>query len=243
LLILDDDHNHSLSSDVYRRVVEATASCGCLPVADMPFELPFYSATATEWKRRYHDWLRDPVLQEMYKARPLFDLRPVHGRQQLWQTIETSVGDAMDKDFLYVLANDCLSSLPPMTFFQDAVVDDSGEQSAIFRLEHSALRPLVDVGRVFGMAGKNVLGTSTLERFAIARRLMPEQASIFAEASDTLRVVLWQQGRIGISQNTDGAELPPALLSRYDRQVLKSGFRSILRLFEFMADPQWLKTL
>ena len=243
LLILDDNENQSLSSDVYRRVVEASAACGYLHVVDMPFEPPFYAATATEWKQRYRNWLRDPILQEMYKARPLFDLKPVHGRQQLWQTIVTSVGEAMDRDFLYVLANDCLSSLPPLTFFQDAVVDDSGEQSAIFRLEQSALRPLVDVGRVFGMAGKSVLGTSTLERFAIARRLMPEQASIFAEASDTLRVVLWQQGRIGIRQNTAGAELPPALLSRYDRQVLKSGFRSILRLFEFMADPQWLKTL
>jgi hypothetical protein len=37
--------------------------------------------------------------------------------------------------------------------------------------------------------------------------------------------------------------LPPALLSRYDRQILKSGFRSILRLLEFTADPKWLETL
>ena len=41
-------------------------------------------------------------------------------------------------------------------------------------------------------------------------------------------------------QGTPGAELPPALLSRHDRQVLKSGFRSILRLLEFTADRSWL---
>jgi hypothetical protein len=87
------------------------------------------------------------------------------------------------------------------------------------------------------------MGSSTLERFAMARTLLPEHESIFREAAETMRIVLWQQGRIGISQGTGGAELPPALLSRYDRQILKSGFRSILRLLEFTADPKWLETL
>ena len=129
--------------------------------------------------------------------------------------------DAVDRDFLRLLANDCLASLPPLTFFQDAVVDESGERTTVFRLEHSALLPLVDVGRVFGMAAGKVLGTSTRERFATARALLPEHESIFREASETLSVVLWQQARIGISQGTGGSELPPALLSRHDRQVLE----------------------
>ena len=123
------------------------------------------------------------------------------------------------------------------------MVEESGERSAVFRLEKSALLPLVDVGRVFGMAAGKALGTSTRERLATARALLPEHESVFREASDTLSVVLWQQARIGISQGTDGAELPPALLSRHDRQVLKSGFRSILRLLEFTADWKWLEAL
>jgi CBS domain-containing protein len=149
----------------------------------------------------------------------------------------------VNPDFLQVLANDCMTSLPPLTFFHDAVVNEVGEETSVFRLERNALLPLVDVGRVFGIAAKRVLASSTLERFALARALMPEHESIFRNAAETFRIVLWQQGRIGISQGTDGAELPPALLSRFDRQILKSGFRSILRLLEFTADPKWLKTL
>ena len=99
----------------------------------------------------------------------------------------------------------------------DAVVEKSGEQASVFRLEHSALRPLVDVGRVFGMAARKVLGTSTLERFGSARTLLPEHESIFREASETLRILLWQQARIGIAQGTSGSELQPVLLSRHDR--------------------------
>jgi signal-transduction protein with cAMP-binding, CBS, and nucleotidyltransferase domain len=179
----------------------------------------------------------------MYLARPLFDLRPVHGRESLWHDVEATVVGAVDRDLLHVLANDCLASLPPLTFFQDAVVEESGEHTTVFRLEHSALQPLVDVGRVFGMAAKQVLGTSTRERFACARTLLPEHESIFRDASETLRILLWQQARIGIGQGTNGSELPPALLSRHDRHVLKSGFRSILRLIEFTGHSPWFATL
>ena len=58
-----------------------------------------------------------------------------------------------------------------------------------------------------------------------------------------MRIVLWQQGRVGISRGTNGSELPASLLSRSDRQVLKSGFRSILKLLEFAANPVWLDEL
>ena len=158
----------------------------------------------------------------------------------MWQDCQAAITDDADRDFLHVLANDCLASLPPLTFYEDDVVDSVGEHGSTFRLEHSALRPLVDVGRVFGMAAGATLGRSTLERFAAARTLLPEHERIFREAADTFRIVLWQQGRVGISQGTSGADLPPALLSRHDRQVLKSGFRSILRLLEFTADRSWL---
>ena len=113
----------------------------------------------------------------------------------------------------------------------------------MFQLQRSALGPLVDVGRVFGLDAGNVLGTSTLERFGMARRLLPDGEEIFRDAAETLRDVLWQQGRIGVSQGTDGAELPPALLSRHDRHVRKGGFRSILRLIEYTADWKWLEAV
>ena len=58
-----------------------------------------------------------------------------------------------------------------------------------------------------------------------------------------MRVVLWQQGRVGITQGTSGAELPPALLSRHDRHLLKGGFRAIHRLIEFAGHRAWIERL
>jgi CBS domain-containing protein len=242
LMIADDATDDSQCLDAYERVLEVLDSCDYLPQVDCPFEPSFYAATLTEWRKRYNDWVSDPILNQIYRARPLFDLSPIHGPQSLWHEVDATVMTAVNREFLQVLANDCLASLPPLTFFENAVIDESGEETNVFRLEHSALGPLVDVGRVFGMAARRVFGSSTLERFEIARRLMPERASIFLEAAETFRIVLWQQGRVGISQGTGGMELPPSSLGRYDRQLLRSGFRSILRLLEFTADLEWLKT-
>jgi CBS domain-containing protein len=245
VLVVDDDSATDMH-DRFARVSDALAECDYLSRVDGAFERSFPRerrvASRAEWRTRYKDWLGDPIRTEMYLARPLFDLRPVHGRQSLWRDLEAAVVAGVDRDLLQVLANDCLASLPPVTFFEDAVVEESGEHMTVFRLEHSALRPLVDVGRVFGMATGKVLGTSTRERLACARRLLPEHESVFREASDTFRILLWQQARIGIGQGTDGTELPPALLSRHDRHVLKSGFRSILRLVELTGNSAWFQT-
>jgi len=249
VLVVDDDSATDMH-DRFARVSDALAECDYLSRVDRAFERSSPRerrvASRAEWRTRYKDWLGDPVRNEMYLARPLFDLRPVYGPEQgnesFWRDLEATVVDGVDRDLLQVLANDCLASLPPLTFFEDAVVEESGEHMTVFRLEHSALRPLVDVGRVFGMATGKVLGTSTRERLACARRLLPEHESVFREASDTFRILLWQQARIGIGQGTDGTELPPALLSRHDRHVLKSGFRSILRLVELTGNSAWFQT-
>jgi len=243
LAVFEDDVPDAAVRSQYRRVLEALLECGYLPRVDLPFDADFCGASAREWKARFRAWVDDPVRQQTYRVRSLFDVRAVYGREDLWHEVRAAIAEAVDREFVHVLANDCLASLPPLTFFQNAVVDDLGEHDLTFRLEHSVLRPLVDVGRVFALAGRDAVGRSTIERFAIARGMLPEQDAIFRDAADTLRIVLWQQGRVGISQGTAGAELPAALLSRYDRQALKGGFPVIQRLLEFTADLTWLTAL
>jgi CBS domain-containing protein len=247
VVIVEDETARPELLQAWERVSQALTECDYFPRLDPSFDRAVPGsdkvASRAEWQARYRNWLGDPVRAQMHLARPLFDLRAVHGREPLWRDIEAAVAGAVDRDVLQVLANDCLASLPPLTFFEDAVVDEAGEHTAVFRLEQSALQPIVDVGRVFGLAAKKGLGASTEKRLASARTLLPEHESIFREASETLRILLWQQGRIGIAQGTSGSELPPALLSRHDRHVLKSGFRSILRLLELTGNSPWYATL
>jgi CBS domain-containing protein len=235
--------SHERAEGMLQRVVESIKECGYLPVQNQAFEPAYHAASVNVWKRRYQEWLSDPILKEIYKAPPFFDLRPIFGKDAAWDAVETAMRSGINREFLHVVANDCLSTLPPLTFFQNAVLDDAGEEVAVFRLEQTALRPLVDVGRVFGLATGTIFNSSTLERFATAAAALPAHAAIFREAAEALRIVLWQQGRAGISRSDAGSEIPPSMLGPYDRQLLKSAFRSILRLLEFTGDMEWLNTL
>jgi len=217
------------------------AECGYLAYVKPEWDDAMLCATVTTWQEQFAQWIRDPVLSNMYGARPLFDLRLAWGDMDSWQHLETSIREAIRSApyFQKLLANDCLSALPPLTFFQDQVVDESGERTGVFALEHRALAPIVDVGRVFGIAHELVLGSSSLERLELARSRTPAQANIFRAASETLGVLLYLQARTGLRLHQSGAEVLPAQLSRLDRQALKSGFRAIHNLLEIAGNRLW----
>jgi CBS domain-containing protein len=229
-------------AESYARLTKAFEDCGYLVGQESGHEPSFFLARVEEWRRRYVGWMRNPVLEGMQRSRTMFDVRCVAG-VDLTSVIQRDVQDAVDREILQLLAHDCLADLPPLSFYEDAVVEHSGEVTSVFRLQRNVLQPLVDLGRVFGMAAGTAMSSSTFERLAAARRLLPEHERIFREAAEALRVVLWQQGRVAISQGTVGAELPPSAMSRHDRHLLKSTFPVIQRLIEFAAEPSWLNVV
>ena len=214
----------------------ALAECGYLSPK------PPVAASLEEWKARFSGWIRDPILNQAYLSLSLFDLRPVFGPAPIFDELKRHVRAELAEEpaFLRILANDCLSSLPPLTFFRDLVIEESGEQTATFRLKSSALRPLIDVARVFGIASGNPLGASTSQRFQQARRLLPAREAIFREAAEAMRIMLFHQVRAGLRMGTSGSALPLSMVSRHDRQVLKSCFRSTHNLLEFTAPCDWM---
>jgi CBS domain-containing protein len=217
------------------------AECGYLPHTMPEWDEEMLCATAANWQERFTQWIRNPIVSAMYTARPLFDLRPVLGDLDAWQGLERAVRETIHSkpSFQKLLANDCLSALPPLTFFQDQVVDESGERSEVFALGNRALGPIVEVGRVFGIANERVLGSSTLERLELARTRMPAHTSMFREAEETLRVLLYLQARTGLRMHESGTEIVPSQLSRLDRQALKSAFRAIHNLLDFTFNRLW----
>ena len=242
-LLCEDTANVSRGRQALDRLRADLAACGYLSHATPERDDAMLCATAATWQERFAQWIRDPILSQMYSARLLFDLRPAVGNADSWQHLERSVREAIRSEpaFQKVLANDCLSALPPLTFFRDEVVDESGERTQVFALEHRALGAIVEVGRVLGIANDRVLGCSTLERLELARSRMPSHGSIFREAAETLRVLLYLQARTGLRLHDSGAEILPAQLSRLDRQALKSGFRAIHNLLEFTVNRLWME--
>lgn len=230
-------------AEVLEEIGRAYVECGYLPRTSA-FPATFAAAHFEEWLGRFTSWVQHPVVMQAQIGLPFFDLRPVHGPDSMWHDVQKHVLEVVQAEptFVEVIANDCMANLPPLTFFRDLVVDESGQHIGTFQLERTALRPLVDVARVFGIAAKSLLGASTVERMVRARTLLPAHEAIFRAAAETVRMLRFHQARVGIRTGGDGSELPPSMLSRHDQQELKSGFRSILELLEFTADRKWVST-
>ena len=106
-----------------------------------------------------------------------------------------------------------MDHLPPLTFYDGAVLDLDGGRRARLDLERSALIPITDAARVFALAHGRLDPPGTLDRLAAAG---------LDEAANAYRVSLFY--------HTVGGTL-----SRYDQMQLKTAFVSIQRLLDLTA--------
>jgi signal-transduction protein with cAMP-binding, CBS, and nucleotidyltransferase domain len=75
----------------------------------------------------------------------------------------------------------------------------------------------------------------TLGRLAGAPPASGEEGRLLEEAAAAFEVALYQRARNGFTNGTDGHRLDPTRLTRFEQNLLKSGFRTILQLMECTA--------
>src|SRR5207244_11951363 len=80
---------------------------------------------------------------------------------------------------LWLLANDTLSHLPPLTLLRGLVVQLDGAQSNRSDLRKTALGPVADAARVFAVGSGGAAGGGTLQRLAAASARRPGRAAVF----------------------------------------------------------------
>ena len=204
-------------------------TCG-LYAGPVPAVLPLAA-----WKEFYSQVITDPIVNSVYDSRSRFDLLAACGNPSLAAELLGHISAEIERRpvLIAVLANDSMVNLPPLTFFQDLVVEIDGARTPNLDLARTALDPLTDVGRVFGLARREISVTATIERLTRAAESLPRHEALFRDAAEAFRIALYQQGRTGLREASDGVNIHPAMLSRVDRQLLKSAFRSIHQLLEF----------
>ena len=182
----------------------------------------------TEWKRFYSETVRDPVGSGIYQRRAFFDVTPLSGDATLAHELEAHIGAELTdgETALWMLANDTLSHLPPLTLFRGLVMQLDGAHSDRFDLRKTVIDPIADAARatVLGFGGGQV---GTIDRLGAAALRYPVEAALFEEAAAAFRAGLYFEALAGQSL------IDPGLLGRYDQRVLKTAFASVQRLLEF----------
>jgi len=227
-----------------RRVSGALAACGFVTTTKaIGAGQPSACRSVAEWERAFSDWIGSPIESCVYRATSFFDLRPVYGDCRLVDRLEHHIHAEEDRnpEFVPLLVNDSMANLPPLTFFQGLVIDDEGGYTETLDLQRATLQPIVDIARALLLDRGLDRDTATLDRL---HALVPENgdaALLIEETAAAFRNALYHRARTGYMTGSDGSRVDPSKLTRLEQNLLKAGFRTVLRLMEYMAHRYGLK--
>jgi CBS domain-containing protein len=228
-----------------RRVSAGLAACGFVTTAKgIVAGHPSACRSETEWRHAFSGWIKDPVNNSVYRATSFFDLRAVCGDCGLVDDLVRYIHDVEDASpgFVPLLAEGSMENLPPLTFFRGLVVNDEGVYDHTLDLQRATVQPIVDMARALSLDG-GCRKTSTLDRLAGALTASGDDDHLLSEAAAAFRTALYHRARNGISNGTDGTRVDPSKLTRFEQNLLKSGFRTVLQLMEYTAGHYGLSPL
>lgn len=221
-----------------RRVSAGLAACGyATSTKAIVAGHPSACRSVTDWERAFSQWISDPVERSVYRATSFFDMRPIHGDCRLVDRLEHHIHGEESRypGFVPLLVGDSMANLPPLTFFRGLVIDDEGTYREVLDLQRATLQPVADIARALALDCRLYQATATLERL---RALAPEDdeaAVLIEETATAFSTALYHRARTGYSTGTEGSRVDPTKLTRLEQNLLKTGFRTVLRLMEYMG--------
>lgn len=184
----------------------------------------------TEWQQRFGHWTAAPEQQSLSDFALYFDVRPVYGNrtlaERLSDTIRRQAKEA--KGFLPALLESTRERRPPLTFFGEIAVPDSGAEAGLLDLKLHGARPFVDAARWLALRG-NIDDTHTVGRLRAAGGVWGLEPQTVAAWVDAFHFIQLLRLRLHHRQAEQGLPLAnlidPDELNDLDRRIVKEAFR------------------
>jgi CBS domain-containing protein len=201
---------------------------------------PAWCLSVDEWRQRFSRWLDEPQPAALLHAAIFFDLRGVHGNQELARGLRSWLCQAVPRNrrFLALLTRNALERQPPLGLFRDFVVDVEGENRGTFDLKQEAANVFVEAARILALAaGSSATGTEARlrdagDRGGVERRETQAwvEAFHFVQAL-RLKLQCEQADRGGAPHN----RVDPGELNALDRRFLVEALRQAQKLQKRLA--------
>jgi CBS domain-containing protein len=221
-----------------RRVSAALAACGFVSTAKGICSGHLSGCRAiSEWEAGFSHWIGDPVESCVYRATSFFDMRPVSGDCDLVCRLEKHILAETRKNdgFIPLLVADSMANLPPLDFFRALVANDDGRYTETLDIQRATLQPVTDIARALVLdAGLNRF-SSTISRLEHVATEDDALGELVQETLAAFRNGLYFRSRTGLTTQSDGSQVDPAKLTRLEQTLLKAGFRTVLRLMEYIG--------
>jgi CBS domain-containing protein len=184
---------------------------------------------ARVWRDYFRKWIAQPDEEAQMLASVMFDLRAIAGEPTLLDGLqEITLGQARKNSiFRAHMVRNSLKHQPPLGLFRGMATIRSGEHKDRIDMKHSGVVPIVDLGRVYALAGA-LSAVNTRERIEAAQeaKLASEAgARDLLDAYDLIADMrLEHQARLVREGQRPDNFMAPASLSELQRGHLRDAF-------------------
>lgn len=200
-LVLDDRYDEAAHGAYFKAfakfVCDGLAACGYIHCpGDMMAMNDTWRQPRRVWAQYFHKWVSQPEPKALMLTCVFFDQRAIHGKTELLDSLRRDVlartqGNSL---FLAYMVSNALKHRPPLGMFGQISVIRSGENARTIDLKHSGIVPIVDLARVYALAG-GVAVANTHDRLEVAA----QAGEVSAQSARDLRDALEFLGKLRIA--------------------------------------------
>lgn len=218
------------------QVVDGMEACGydrC--PGDMMASNPTWRVPLRTWGQYFARWMNEPEPEAVLNAQTFFDMRPIYGDKNLYERLHSAVLARAPRAsrFLAYMARDAQRFEPPLGFFRDFVLEDSGAHRNTLDVKVGGIAPIIQIARIFALSrGQTQL--NTIDRLKGAASSGALSAENSADLADAFEFITHVRVRHQVEQISRGEKpdnhVPPAVLSPFERRQLKEAFAVVRRM-------------
>jgi CBS domain-containing protein len=240
LIISNDmkDEDAQWFHDLANFVCDGLATCGFIYCpGNIMASNTEWRQTQSGWQKYFAKWVDTPSPQALLNSSVFFDLSTVYGEQTLLNDVRQKMLEKTQHSSLFIahLSANALQLRPPLGFFRDFVLKQSGKHKATLNLKHNGIAPIVDLARIFALS-QGISAVNTIERIVQAAgtpSLTKASAANLIDAYEFLTTVrLEHQARQLQQGETPDNYVSPKEISKLEREHLKDAFKVIKALQE-----------
>jgi CBS domain-containing protein len=239
-LVLDDAFDEAMHGAYFRELARFVCSgldaCGYVFCpGEMMAMTDTWRQPRARWAEYFRRWTREPEPKALMLTCVFFDLRAIHGQTSLLDGLRRDVLNNTRGNTLFLahMVGNALTHQPPLGLFKGLLPARAGEHKGTIDLKHTGVVPIVDLARVYALAGGHT-EVNTHERLLAA----PDGGDISAQSARDLRDALeflaalriQHQARQIANNLPPDNFLDPAEISNFERTQLKDAFQVVQAL-------------
>lgn len=200
---------------------------------------PRWCAPYSTWTQYFDEWILTPMPPEITLSMIFFDFRASYGNTELAERLRDHVhGRAIQHPgFLKYFSRYALVNAPPVSFFENAVVEKDGSKTDLLDLKTRCITPIVDCARVLALQ-HGIVETGTVGRFEMLAECGCIPRDLYEDAGEAyefeIHLNLIHQLKMVEAGERPHNYIDPAMLAELERKTLQRVFAVIDRLLDFV---------